>query len=334
MAGQLTLSDAASLLRPGMTVFIHGTATEPRAFVDYLAAHPEHLTGVHLLTSFIPGINSVSLAGLAADSNLTTFMAQPVLADAIERGDAEALRLQYSKVPGYLRGLERLDLAFFHGRPLPDGDVSTSVSGELIPTACEKAERVCVFENASLPIPVNGCVIASDRIDYRACSAGELIEYPGAVRADDVSSGIARHVATLIKDGDALQTGIGVIPGAVFAELRTRRGLRINSGMVGDSVMLLAEAGVLAADSEHLYGMALGSQALFKWLDGRPGFRVGDVAEVHDVERIATVENLVAINSGIEVALDGSINAEQIGPRVVSGPGGLPDFATGSEEGL
>ncbi len=329
-AGQLTLGEAASLLRPGMTVFIHGTATEPRAFVDYLAANPEHLTGVHLLTSFIPGINSVSLAGLAEGSKLTTFMAQPGLSDAIERGDAEALRLQYSKVPGYLHDVERIDLAFIHGRPLPDGDVSTSVSGELIPTACAKAERVCVFENPSLPLPSEGCVIAADRIDYRACSAGGLIEYLGADRADEVSVSIARHVASLVNDGDALQTGIGVIPGAVFIELRTRRGLRINSGMVGDSVMNLADAGALATDTEHLYGMALGSQALYDWLDSRPDFRVGDVTEVHSVERIATVENLVAINSGIEVALDGSVNAEQIGSKVVSGPGGLPDFATGS----
>ena len=125
VAGQLTLSEAASLLEPGMTVFIHGTATEPRAFVDYLAANPGHLTGVHLLTSFIPGINTISLAGLADDSRLTTFMAQPGLAEAIERGDAEALRLQYSKVAVYLASLPRIDLAFVHGRPLPDGGVSS-----------------------------------------------------------------------------------------------------------------------------------------------------------------------------------------------------------------
>ena len=39
-AASLTLAEAAALLEPGMTVFIHGTATEPRAFVDYIAAHP------------------------------------------------------------------------------------------------------------------------------------------------------------------------------------------------------------------------------------------------------------------------------------------------------
>ena len=36
---------------------------------------------------------------------------------------------------------------------------------------------------------------------------------------------------------------------------------------------------------------------------------------------------LVAINSAIEIALDGSVNAEMVGNRLLSGPGGQPDYA-------
>jgi acyl-CoA hydrolase len=46
---------------------------------------------------------------------------------------------------------------------------------------------------------------------------------------------------------------------------------------------------------------------------------------------------LFAINSAIEVDLLGQVNAEAIGGRYVSGPGGLPDFAHAarrSEDGL
>lgn len=329
-ADRLTLAQAAALLRPGMTVFIHGTATEPRALVEFLAANPAHLTGVHLVTSFIPGINTVVLAGLAEGSRLTTFMAQPGLADAIARGDAEALRLPYSGVPGYLDNLPRIDLALVHGRTLPDGGVSTGVSGELIPTVCAKARRICVIDNAGMPMPERGCTIEASRIDFRVEDEAPLIQYLTADRADAVSAAIARHVAALVRDGDTLQAGLGVIPGAVFALLGERHGLRIHSGMISDALMSLTASGALAEDAEHLYGMALGSEALFRWLDGRPGFRVGDVVEVHDVTRLSQLGNLVAINSGIEVALDGSVNAECIGSRAVSGPGGLPDFATGA----
>jgi acyl-CoA hydrolase len=329
-ADSLTLAEAAALLRPGMTVFIHGTATEPRALVEYIAANPGHLAGVHLLTSFIPGINTVLLAGVAPGARLTTFMAQPGLADAIAAGEAEALRLAYSRIPAYLDAMAGIDLAFVHGRTLADGSVSTGVSGELIPSVCAKAQRVCLIDNPAMPVPARGCTIAADRIDYRVASTAGLVEYRAADRADAVTAAIARHVAGLIHDGDTLQSGLGVIPNAVFALLGERRRLRVYSGMISDSIMPLAASGALAQGVEHVYGMALGSHELFRWLDQRPGLRVADVVEAHDVARLSRIERLVGINSGLEVALDGSVNAERIGTRVVSGPGGLPDFSAGS----
>lgn len=35
---------------------------------------------------------------------------------------------------------------------------------------------------------------------------------------------------------------------------------------------------------------------------------------------------MIAVNGGIEVALDGALNSEFVGDRRVSGAGGLPDF--------
>jgi acyl-CoA hydrolase len=50
----------------------------------------------------------------------------------------------------------------------------------------------------------------------------------------------------------------------------------------------------------------------------------------HGVPALGRQRRFVAINSAVEVALDGSVNAEQVGDRVVSGPGGQPDFAAGA----
>jgi acyl-CoA hydrolase len=36
---------------------------------------------------------------------------------------------------------------------------------------------------------------------------------------------------------------------------------------------------------------------------------------------------LTAINSAVQVSLDGAVNAESVGDRLLSGPGGQPDFA-------
>ncbi len=322
-----TLDDAVASLRPGMTAFIHGTATEPRAFVERLASRPGALDGVHIITSFIPGINTETLAETGA--RLTTFMAQPALAVAVAAGRAEALRLSYGALPGWIAGLERLDFAFVRGRRRDDGSIATGITGELIVAACARAERVCVFDDPTMPLPERGVVLPADGVDDVVPGTCDLIEYRGADRIDDMAREIARHVVGLIGDGATLQAGLGVVPTAVFAELAKRRGLRVFSGMACDALVPLAEAGALAGGVEHVYGMALGSSALYRWLDGRAGFRVASCEETHDRDVLAALPRFTAINSALEVGLDGSINAEQLGARAVSGPGGLPDYAAG-----
>ncbi|MEN0045363.1 MAG: hypothetical protein AAF769_16490, partial [Pseudomonadota bacterium] len=264
-----SFEDAAALLHPGVTAFIHGTATEPREFVAWLSQKGA-LEGVHLITSFIPGINTETLADSGA--RLTTFMAQPALAEGIARGNVEALRLHYGELPGWIAALESLDVAYVRGRRLPDGRVATGITGELIAAACARAETVCVFDDPDMPLPEQGITI--DAPDVVVAAPEPLIEYRGGDRIDDLARTIAANVATLVDDGATLQSGLGVVPTAVFTALTQRRNLRLFSGMISDAVIALADAGALDAEVEHVYGMALGTRALYEWLDGRARFRV------------------------------------------------------------
>jgi acyl-CoA hydrolase len=54
------------------------------------------------------------------------------------------------------------------------------------------------------------------------------------------------------------------------------------------------------------------------------------VETTHDLTAISSIERFVAINTALQVGLDGSANVEVIGGRVVSGAGGHPDFAAGA----
>lgn len=322
-----SFKDAAALLRPGVTAFIHGTATEPREFVEWLTQQGA-LEGVHLITSFIPGINTETLADSGA--RLTTFMAQPALAEGIARGDVDALRLHYGELPGWIAALESLDVAFVRGRRLPDGRVATGITGELIAAACARADTVCVFDDPEMPLPEQGVTIEAP--DVAVVAPGPLIEYRGGDRIDDLARTIAANVAPLVDDGATLQSGLGVVPTAVFTALLQRRNLRLFSGMISDAVMALADTGALDAEVEHVYGMALGTRALYEWLDGRARFRVVGCEDSHNSERMRALPQFTAINSAVEVGLDGSVNAELLGARAISGPGGLPDYAAGAAQ--
>lgn len=135
----------------------------------------------------------------------------------------------------------------------------------------------------------------------------------------DLDRAVAAHVATLIPDGAAVQLGLGGLADAVAAELGSRRGLRVRSGLVGDWLLGMAEAG--AVDSV-VAGMTVGSPELYAFLDDNPIVEFAPGAET-----AAMVEGpFLAVNSAVEVDLLGQVGAEYVGDRLVGGVGGQVDF--------
>jgi acyl-CoA hydrolase len=110
----------------------------------------------------------------------------------------------------------------------------------------------------------------------------------------------------------------------------------LHSGLIGDAAAALIEAGVMDGSAKdvdpglHVASAAIGSQRLVDWLRDRDDVIMVASSYSHAVPVLARHDRFVAINSAIEVALDGSVNAENVGSRVVSGPGGQPDFAAGA----
>ncbi|HUJ66338.1 MAG TPA: acetyl-CoA hydrolase/transferase C-terminal domain-containing protein, partial [Acidimicrobiales bacterium] len=79
------------------------------------------------------------------------------------------------------------------------------------------------------------------------------------------------------------------------------------------------------------------AQAAYVW--GGPGLgsmleagslRLRGVDHIHDITAISGTDSFVAINTALQVGLDGAVNVESVAGRVVAGPGGHPDFAAGA----
>ena len=71
----------------------------------------------------------------------------------------------------------------------------------------------------------------------------------------------------------------------------------------------------------------IGTQRLYAWVHRNPRVRMGPAGYTHGVHVVSRCHRFFAINSALQVALDGSVNAESIGGRQVAGPGGQPDYA-------
>ena len=158
---------------------------------------------------------------------------------------------------------------------------------------------------------------------------------PEANRAQPgpVERQIAEHVVSLVPDGATLQFGIGAMPEAIMGLLSSRSDLGIHSGLISDGIVDLLKSGAITgarkatAPGFIIATEAIGTASLYRWLDRNESVRFAPASYTHSPTVLAQQRNFVAINSAVEVALDGTVNAESVGGRRISGPGGQPDFA-------
>ncbi len=226
-----------------------------------------------------------------------------------------------------------IDVAIVHvSEPGPDGRFSLGVSAATPLNAMASADLVIAQVNPRMPYTFGAAEIARDEIDLFVETEHELVEFPVA-EPDDATRTIGALVAAEIPDGAILQLGLGALPEVVCAELSNHRDLGVHSGMISDGVMQLCLSGAFsgATHPDHpgkiVNGLIGGTRRLFDFVDRNPDVVTVPTAESHGMEALVRLPDFMAVNSSIEVALDGSINSERVGSRIVSGPGGAPDYA-------
>lgn len=180
-----------------------------------------------------------------------------------------------------------------------------------------------------------------------ALEAGEidlLVESDRAPRElpedppDPVSDRIAQHALRFIPDGATLQTGIGGIPGQVVARLAAGAGADygIHSEMFTTALMRLHVAGKVSNRRKGFFEgfsvatFAMGTRALYDWLDRQDQVRFLPVDVVNDPTTIGRNRRMISLNGALEIDLQGQVVADTIHGVQYSGIGGHEDFVAGA----
>jgi acyl-CoA hydrolase len=147
---------------------------------------------------------------------------------------------------------------------------------------------------------------------------------------------VAHHVAGLIDDGACLQIGIGVIPNAILPYLSDRKHLGVHSETLTEKAIPLIEQGVITGARKQIdpnkivLGFVLGKREWYEFVNDNPIFDFQPSSYTNDPFIIAQNDNVVAINSAVEIDLTGQAVADSVGRRFVSGFGGQLDFMRGA----
>jgi acyl-CoA hydrolase len=223
------------------------------------------------------------------------------------------------------------DVAFVQVSPADaNGNHSYGLISDHVESAVAKARIVIAEVNDQVPF-TDGPTLAASKIDVAVMVSRAPVEVKGA-KIGETDAAIARIAAGYIEDGATLQVGIGAVPDGILQLMTDRKDLGIHSGMIGDSVVDLIEAGVVTNARKpidagvSITGALIGTSRLYRFADRNPKIGMRTSAYTHSEAVLSKLSKLVTMNSAIEVDLTGQANAEQSGNAYLGGTGGQVDF--------
>lgn len=333
--------DLREWIHKGDHILVAQGTAEPQTLTEKLVAQRAELGGVNTFLcsmfsdTFQPG--AVDGLGLRAIGGVGTNRR------LIKAGQMHVVPAHVSQIPALIEsGAIGCDVAFIQVSP-PDenGRYSLGLAADYTRIAVDKARIVIAEMNRQVPQSLCDGALTEDDIDVLVETDRAPLELPSAA-VGDLERQIAAHVDRFIPDRATLQVGIGAIPEAIIAMLSNRKDLGIHSGMVGDSIVGLMEAGVVTNAHKEIdpgitvSGVLFGTRdKLYRFAHRNPAIRLKPIPHTHGTAVLSQLSRFVSVNSAIEVDLTGQVNAELAGGDYVGAVGGQVDYvrAAGQSRG-
>jgi len=316
-------------------VVVCGQATaEPRTLTRALVAQKRNLP---LFTLVVGPIFSDTFA--VQEASGISFTSYGVIGQArvlSEAGQLDVIPSSYSAFcADFARGRHRADVVLVQLAEAEDGRLSASLSNDYVVEAARRARVVIAEINPHAPWSYGAEWPADVMPHLRVAAIQPPLEF-ASQGLDDISRRIAAHAANLIEDGSTLQFGVGRIPDAILSSLSHARGLGVHSGLISDTVVDLIECGAVTNTEKGIdagitvTNQLIGTQRLYRFADRNKSVLVRPASYTHSHAVLSRVNRLVAINSALEVGLDGSVNSETLHGVAVGAIGGQLDFVRGA----
>ncbi len=332
-----TADEALQCVRSGTRVYIQPGCAEPEALVEALMHRAPELYNVEIVHMMTMGCAPYVAPEMVGHFRHNAMFIGGNVRAAINDGRADYTPIYLSEIEALFEsGAMPIDVALIEVSP-PDshGFCSFGVGVDTTLTAAKCASYVVAQVNDHMPRTYGDSFIHVSDIDAVVESSRPLCELKKP-EVTDMHVAIARNVAGLIEDGAVLQTGVGGIPDAVLPFLADRKDLGVHSELVSEGVVPLIESGVITGARKNfkprkiIVGFALGTRRFFEFVDNNPIFEFHPTAYTNDPALIARNDNMVAINSALQVDLTGQVCSDSIGNQFYSGIGGQVDFLRGA----
>jgi acyl-CoA hydrolase len=220
--------------------------------------------------------------------------------------------------------------------PNKDGYMSLSL-GLIVQKDLLEAANLRILEvNPNLPWVYGDTLVHVSEVNYLVENHVPLVELPSEPPTE-IEQQIGGYIADLIDDGSTIQLGIGGIPNAITAFIMERKDLGIHTEMLVDGMVDLIEAGVVNNRRKTLHpgktigAFALGSSKLYNFINNNKDVEMYRGRYTNDPYVIAKNNQMISVNTALQVDILGQVCSQSIGTRQFSGTGGQLDTHRGAQ---
>ncbi|MGD9618701.1 MAG: acetyl-CoA hydrolase/transferase family protein [Mycolicibacterium sp.] len=346
-AAKLTTAErAAALIRTGETVSCGMAVGQPPAL---LAATADHLRSGALgpITLYYKMAMEPLGSTLLSDDviekvDARSFFMGPPDRGIIRRQIKSGVKLvsfvpaHFSQIPRLFEEVIELDTFMVTVSPMDKGGYfSLGTNNDFASIAARRAKRLLVEVNQNMPRVFGQSQIHVSEVAAIVENHVPLLE-GGVAEPSPEGIAIGELVAPMVPDGATIQIGIGKIASGVAIALSNHSDLGVHSELFSPALADLINKGAVTGacknlnPRKHVFTVAIGDRATYDLMDDNPAFESYPASYVNDIRTIAANDNLISVNTTLEIDLYGQVDAEFLNEHEYGGSGGQYDFVKGA----
>ena len=244
--------------------------------------------------------------------------------------------INFSNIPRALTEHIRVNTFLVTVSPMDaSGHFSLGTNNDYASTVLRHCDRVVVEVNRNMPRVFGDSLVHVSEVQAIVENHAPLVNVPYK-EPDADSMKIGKCIAEQIPDGATLQLGIGNLPNAVALLLENHNDLGIHSELFSHAFVRLVKSGVANGRKKtlhprkHVFTFAIGDDEVYEFINDNPSMESYASSYVNDIHIIAQHDNMMSVNTAIEVDLYGQVNGEFVKGHQYSGSGGQFDFVKGA----
>lgn len=331
-----TVQDFLSHIRSGDTIVAPADCSEPRGFMGELHTIAHRVTDVTVVKGANNMYDFITEPGMKGHFHTVGYYHGPAHRKGEPLGNVSYVACDIPDFEPFFGAVHPCSVFVASVSPMNDkGQFCIGLARQWGPEFIKTADRVFLEVNKELPFVEGGMMISIEDVTALAEVEYGLWDVP-TIQSSPAELAVARNCRELLRDGDCIQLGIGGLPNAIAQQMYDLKDLGIHTEMMTSTMGEMIRRGIVTGErknfhpGEHIACFAGGDRALYETMASDPKVRMLPGTWVVDPMVIRQNDNMVSINTCIEMDLTGQITAESVGARQFSGSGGAFDFAYGA----